>query len=236
MIVRGPRKERDFTILSNALLRDQRISFRARGILACLLSYPPGHRFTADDLHEGSPEGRDACRAAFRELRAVGYAELREGRDAAGRITKEWIIHEETVAENPQPSTCGIPASGLTSTDTPKPQVAPHAEKPQVVSMSLEGLKDSPGPAPGNPPAGTCERCGRGEIPKHFRTCLACRDLPAKTARAAPEPERPVLYADRTDLCPICHGALNEHHEAHEGPTLSPEDAKQRLRALRRPA
>ncbi len=61
MIIRGPRRERDFTILSNAVLRDDRLSFKARGILHFGLSQPPNFHLTRDILAAASPsEGQKA--------------------------------------------------------------------------------------------------------------------------------------------------------------------------------
>lgn len=43
-ILRGPTDADNFTIIANRVIRDQRLSFRARGVLVYLLSMPPGWR------------------------------------------------------------------------------------------------------------------------------------------------------------------------------------------------
>jgi hypothetical protein len=50
MIVRTPRIERDFTVLPNRALRDPYLSYRARGVLAYVLSMPDNWRTSAETL------------------------------------------------------------------------------------------------------------------------------------------------------------------------------------------
>ena len=58
---RGPRLAGNFTILSNAVINDERLSFRARGVLIWLLSKPDDWRTRSDSIAGQSPkEGRDA--------------------------------------------------------------------------------------------------------------------------------------------------------------------------------
>lgn len=63
----------NFTMVANAALRDPRLSLRARGLLAMLMSYPDGWQVNADRIAQTTPEGRDAVRKAMSELTALGY-------------------------------------------------------------------------------------------------------------------------------------------------------------------
>jgi hypothetical protein len=84
----------NFTILPNATLRDDRLSYCARGVLAELLSRSSGWETNADALSERARrhrgdivgEGRRGLRAAFKELEAAGYIIRRKEQGAKGRF------------------------------------------------------------------------------------------------------------------------------------------------------
>lgn len=95
-IQRGPRRADNFTILSNEVLNDSRLSFRARGVLIWLLSKPADWRTRSDAIAAQTPEGRESVRAAMRELEAIGYLVREKVRDAkTGRISTIQTIFEE---------------------------------------------------------------------------------------------------------------------------------------------
>lgn len=67
------------------MLRDERISYRARGIASRLLTNAPGFRMSAIDLARQSPnEGRTAVLTAMKELRKFGYAKVFRIQDEKG--------------------------------------------------------------------------------------------------------------------------------------------------------
>ncbi|HEX5569595.1 MAG TPA: hypothetical protein VFY14_22200 [Streptomyces sp.] len=104
-IVRS-KHETDFLILPNATVRDQRLSYLARGILAELLSRQDGWETTADRISEQARlhrpgekrgEGRRMIREAFAELEAAGYMHRVKQRDKRGRyVTTTWVTDVPT--------------------------------------------------------------------------------------------------------------------------------------------
>lgn len=108
--IRRRRPRHEFTQIPNAALRDYRLSWRARGLLAELLSYPPGYEITVDELVKrarrqgGRVEGRDAMRAAVRELKAVGYITSTKRQDERGRWITEVEVGDDPAYELPNPT------------------------------------------------------------------------------------------------------------------------------------
>jgi len=135
-IVRAER-DRQYEILPVALLRDDRLSFRARGIAARLLTNVDGYRMTAEDLARQSPaaargEGRDGILTALRELERVGYLIRRR------RQTKEgWWITEVTLHSIPQEPTPAQP------TPAEPTSVEPNAGQPDVGSAGLNSSSNN---------------------------------------------------------------------------------------------
>lgn len=65
--------ERDFTIVSNELIRSTELSFRAKGALINMASHREGYPITVELLVSQSKDGKDSVNAAIKELIAAGY-------------------------------------------------------------------------------------------------------------------------------------------------------------------
>lgn len=121
-IVRAPRPERDFTVLRNDVIRDDLLSYKARGLLISILSRPDNWRTTADALARESTEGRTSVLSGLKELERRGYLRRLKRRDAAtGRLATITFVFDE-----PRPPEAGFPttdnpASGDPASDTPPP-------------------------------------------------------------------------------------------------------------------
>lgn len=139
MIRRAPR-EQNFTVLPNAALDDERLSFRARGVLAHILSKPDHWHTNARQLAAHAPEGRYAINAAMRELKEVGYAKLETTRSPDGLFVKEWLIADEP---------CWSPATTVQLSDPRSPD--PRSVD-RLVSTEEQELNRTTGDETGNQP------------------------------------------------------------------------------------
>lgn len=102
MIVRRPRYHR-FTVLPDEALNDERLTWKARGLLAFLLSKPDHWRTTSAHLANVGPDGRDAVRAGLAELEDAGYLVRRKYRDERGRWKQDTYVYDnpEHHVDNP---------------------------------------------------------------------------------------------------------------------------------------
>ena len=132
MIVRSPRPADGFTVLGNNVLQDQSLSYRARGLLASILSRPDNWRTDAAQLAREGREGREAVLSTLRELTEAGYIVR----------TKRQITRAEAAADDSLKA--GQWVSSTTVYDTPQP-VNPEPENP------ASGQRESANPVTGNP-------------------------------------------------------------------------------------
>lgn len=76
----------DFVQIPNAWMRDKRLSRRARGLLAELMTHRGGWQTTTQQMVANGPEGRDAVQTALAELAKYGYLRLERIRAEGGRM------------------------------------------------------------------------------------------------------------------------------------------------------
>lgn len=148
-ILRHMPGQRDhFTVIQNTVLRDSRLSFRARGILCVLFSHRDGFYVTAQTLTDGSPsEGRDAIRTALTEIEDVGYLRRPRRQDPlTGHWHTIWMVFPEGDAatwdrvEEPPTTDDGFSGIGATRPDDAKAQVTPETGfQASVNQASKEG-------------------------------------------------------------------------------------------------
>lgn len=143
-IYRIERQERDFTIIGNEALRDERLSWKATGLLTFLLSLPEDWDPKGRDLTKRKRDGRESTFAGLRELEEAGYVERVRERDAQGRIRTVTVVREKPQVRpsprNPDPVEPGSGDLGLLrSTD----HEVPIEEGPKVKNQTLAPTSSS---------------------------------------------------------------------------------------------
>ncbi|MET9415345.1 helix-turn-helix domain-containing protein [Streptomyces klenkii] len=132
-------RKRAFTVLGNEVLRDRRLSFTARGILAFLLSLPDGAREDVRTLADKNPGlGRRGVAKAVEELIALGYYVRRTVRDQeSGQVRTETYVFD-----TPRPPGSPLPApAGTGGARAGKTGTFPKGKKnPQKVPPTRPGV------------------------------------------------------------------------------------------------
>jgi hypothetical protein len=132
VIKRAPRPDHGFLIIRNDVVRDRRLSYLARGLLASILSRPDNWTISAERLaaETDADEGTKTVRRALTELESAGYLERRRVRGERGRFVWEQIIYDtpRTVSK-PAP---GAVSAGRTISPSPPEGHPPDGEGPSI--------------------------------------------------------------------------------------------------------
>lgn len=118
-------KNNNFSVVSNSIIRDTRLSLKARALLILMLSLPDCWEFSINGLAKVSNEGRDSIRAGIKELETVGYLSRKRKHLADGRLGEmEYTLYEQPRTEKP--------------TQEEPITVLPTLEKPTLEKPTLE--------------------------------------------------------------------------------------------------
>ncbi|PEB93444.1 DnaD domain protein [Bacillus toyonensis] len=122
-------KSKNYTTINNTGLRDERLSWKAKGILAYILSLPDDWVFYMEEISTHAKDGIDSLRVGVKELKKFGYVRRFPVKNEKGKITNwETIIYEVPQVENPHME---------------KPQVeVPFMENPILLSTKELSTKE----------------------------------------------------------------------------------------------
>lgn len=98
-VIRIQKRTNNFVMLDKGFLEDERLSFKAKGILAYLLSKPDNWKVIVKNLVNASAEGKAAVYAGLKELKECGYYEKVPVRNEQGTHIVRW---ESTIYEVPR--------------------------------------------------------------------------------------------------------------------------------------
>lgn len=236
----------DGFMLRYAAMQDSALSYRARGVLAAVLSHSATWRVDAEWLASQGKEGRQAILPALRELQARGYLSRTRIRDPRGRLRTVWEISDSpgsgfgtpvnrTAVTRPAGdgmSADRTPVDGSLVTRTPGEGTPEN--RPSSLGESMQGVTPPPAPARRSPSPEVEALVG-----------VVRRALP----RTTPPPGLPTLRracADAVDAgwTPAAMDRAIRGHDwtgarsgavvalvralAEEGPTAAPTDAQDR--------
>lgn len=193
-IYRAPRPDNQFTQIRNDVIRDERLSYRARGILATVLSMSDDWQTTSEELARRGTEGRDAIRAALTELENAGYLRRERRQDPRGRWSTQAIVYDTPSA--PPTSVQETLFSGLDSTDDGFPGVGspgvgkPGANRtpPKNMNLPTEGCDTEPEAEPAKNPADVVAAAVYEAMDK-MGNYMALRSVAGKAIKAGHSPE-----------------------------------------------
>ena len=91
------KKELNFTQVSNSFLRDNNISFKAKGLFCYMFSMNENWNFTLQSIATQQKDGLDSVKSAMDELKQYGYVSYEKHSNGTGT----YFLNDEPNVENP---------------------------------------------------------------------------------------------------------------------------------------
>lgn len=156
MIFKRKVKIDNYTMIHNNILRNQKLSARAKGLMCYILSLPDDWTLNKQNLYAQFKEGKDALNTAWEELTESKYLNHYPFKDDSGKIVK-WLVEVyEDPMDNPKFTFDDLeeptPVAGFPQLDKQKPD----AENPQLdTNADLKAFSpDADFPQQENPDSG----------------------------------------------------------------------------------
>ena len=110
-------KNSNFTVVDNEILKNNKLSLKAKGLLVILLSLPDDWEFSVSGLSSLSKDGRDSTRSTLKELENNGYLKMEQTKNDDGMFGKVvYNVYEVPFTGNPS---TGNPFTDKPFTDIP---------------------------------------------------------------------------------------------------------------------
>lgn len=159
-IRRGPLAADNFTIVSNAIIRDARLSLKARGLGIWLLSHTDGWRLSIRTIATQVGTGTEAVQNALNELEAAGYLVREQQTGEHGKFTGV----DYRITDVPAGQTAsGFPVHGETGRGEPGDGVSDTHKKTN--SKKIKKEENQPA-APASEPLFEVPEQGRKDAPE----------------------------------------------------------------------
>lgn len=154
-------KNANYVVMNRTALNDTRLSWKAKGIIAYMLSMPDDWKFYMSELVKHSTDGERAFRAGFKELQDFGYVVRKPIRE--GQRIKEWetVVYEVPIndsllcgsvhvenedVQNVHVQNEDVQNSRLLSTDSNQVLNKPNTDNNQVLTSSKETMTTTENP------------------------------------------------------------------------------------------
>ena len=102
MAIHREEHKENYTVISNNVLRDTRMSIKARGILTTILSLTDNWEFSVNGLMQIVKDGRESINNAIKELEDLGYLKRERITNEKGQFKGyNYSIFEKPLTEKP---------------------------------------------------------------------------------------------------------------------------------------
>ena len=119
MNIKRIQKSKNYSIISNEILRRKDLSLKAKGLMSLILSLPDSWDLTVNGLVEIIKESKNTVYSILKELNGFGFVERNRITDNTGKVVKwELIVYEQPHTKKPQLKKPDVEKCTQISTDT----------------------------------------------------------------------------------------------------------------------
>ena len=103
MNIKRIQKSKNYSIISNEILRRKDLSLKAKGLMSLILSLPDSWDLTVNGLVAIVKESKNTIYSVLKELNGFGYVERNRVTNLSGKVVKwELLVYEEPLTKKPQ--------------------------------------------------------------------------------------------------------------------------------------
>ncbi|MFS0560105.1 hypothetical protein AB1K91_05145 [Terribacillus sp. 179-K 1B1 HS] len=128
------KKNSNYVVMDKTSLRDERLSWKAKGLHAYMLSMPDDWRFYREELSTHAKDGVDAVKTALKELTTYGYLKRERRNNEQGKLEWETIVYE--IPQKDREPLGDIPPMDKPVVEKP-PMAKPPVDNPPLLSNEL---------------------------------------------------------------------------------------------------
>ena len=119
MNIKRIQKSKNYSIISNEILRRKDLSLKAKGLMSLILSLPDSWDLTVNGLVEIVKESKNTVYSILKELNKFGYVERNRVTNLTGKVVKwELLVYEQPLTKKPQLKKPDVENCTQISTDT----------------------------------------------------------------------------------------------------------------------
>lgn len=138
-IIKIKKRVNPYTMIDSSIFTDDRLSWKAKGLLGYFLSRPDDWKINIKDLYKQSTDGYDSIKSGLKDLKENGYLEHVPVKFNGKIVSWEYVVHEVPIEAKPK-ALENSPREGFPLVENP-PEENP-----------LEGNPPEEKPPEGNPP------------------------------------------------------------------------------------
>ena len=104
MNIKRIQKSKNYSIISNEILKRKDLSLKAKGLMSLILSFPDSWELSVNGLVAIVKESKNTIYSILKELNGFGYVERNRVTDKTGKVVKwELLVYENPLTKKPEP-------------------------------------------------------------------------------------------------------------------------------------